>query len=198
MQIRIVLLSTLSAILFSCTSVKMMMVTGTEVSSALEQLQDAIDQIYEESAGSVPTSGDDHTHVFPELQSATIKLNSAVSHEGEAEASLILFAKGKASKSNSSEIVIELAPKMPRSTKSGESIGRQLADQVIEAVRAIHSSETLALTKLTVTAQLEFSRNMGKGFEAELSDIGLSASHSQVRSSGHSLTLVFAPRNANN
>ena len=170
------------ALLSACASLQSPQETNVAVSSLLDEIQIAINEIDEKTKGSS----------LPPFQSATIKLSTAAGKTTDGKASLVLSGNASKTTSNSNSITLELVPN-PDTTKSlDKSTGHEIAEYVVAAVTAIDEKNFLKLKALNVEAGLEAKQTVGGGIEVELSGVSIGANRTGESTSSHTLKLTFS------
>ena len=168
--------------LSACVSLRSPQETNIAVSSLLDEIQVAINEIDEKTKGSS----------LPPFQSATIKLSTTAGKTTDGKASLILSGNASKKTSNSNAITLELVPN-PNSAKSlNRSTGHEIAEYVVAAVTAIDEEDFLKLKALNVEAGLEVNKAVGGGIQVELSGVSIGANRTGDLTSSHTLKLTFA------
>ena len=177
-----ILLVILVSFLTACSSLHSPQETNVAVSSLLDEIQIAINEIDEKTKGSS----------LPPFQSATIILSTATGKTTDGKASLVLSGNASKTTSNSNIITLELVPS-PDTTKSlDKSTGHEIAEYVVAAVTAIDKENFLKLKTLNVEAGLEVKQIVGGGIEIELSGVSIGANRTGESTTGNSLKLTFA------
>ena len=174
----IALISFLSA----CSSLQTPKETNIAVSSLLDEVQIAINEIDEKTKGSS----------LPPFQSATIKLSTAAGKTTDGKAALVLSGEASKTTTNSNLITLELVPNPSTEKSLTQTTGHEIAECVIAAVKAIDEENFLKLKTLNIETGLEVKTTKQGGIEVELSGISIGATHSGEASTGHNLKLTFA------
>jgi hypothetical protein len=173
---------TLIAFLSACASLQTPKETNIAVSSLLDEIQIAINEIDEKIQDSS----------LPPFQSATIKLSTSAGKTTDGKASLVLSGEASKTTTNSHTITLELVPNPNNAKSLNRTTGHEIAEYVIAAVTAIDEENFLKLKTLNVEAGLEVKRTKQGGIEIELSGVSIGATHSGENSSSHNLKLTFA------
>ncbi len=172
----------LIAFLSACASLQTPKETNITVSTLLDEVQIAINEIDKKTKGSS----------LPPFQSATIKLSTAAGKTTDGKASLVLSGELSKTTTSSNSITLELVPNPDNAESLGRSTGHDIAEYVIAAVTAIDEENFLKLKTLNVETGLEVKKTNQGGIEIELSGVSIGATHSGNSSSGNNLKLTFA------
>jgi hypothetical protein len=168
-------------IVTGCANLQTPEETNIAVSSLLDEIQIAINEIDSQTKGSS----------LPPFKSAIVKLSTKATISSAAGASLFLSGKKESSTTNSNTITLELVPN-PNNLKSmTKSTGKDIAGYVIAAVRAVDKKNYLKLNTLTIEAGLQVIRTSSGGIEIELVGISIEGGKTGETSNLHNLTLSF-------
>ena len=162
--------------------------TNVAVSSLLDEIQVAIDEINRRTE---ETS-------LPPFKSAEVKLSTKAEKTTEGSAALVLSGEGSKTTSDSNIITLELVPNQKTVKSLSKSTGHEIAEYVIAAVNAVNEKNFLKLNTLTVEAGLEVREKAGGGIDVELVGISVKGKHSGETTTGNNLKLIFAYPNENN
>lgn len=165
-----------------CASFQTPAETNVAVSSLLDEIQIAVNEINERTKG---TS-------LPPFQSAEITLSTKAGTTTSGEASLVLSGKGSRETIDSNVITLELVPNPSAVKRSGRDTGHEIAKYVIASVTAIDTRKFLKLKALTIEAGLEVVQTTGGGIKVELVGVSVAGERSKSSTTGNSLKLVFA------
>ncbi len=125
-----VLIVFLICLLPACANLQSPKETNIAVSTLLDELQIAIDEINEKTYGSS----------LPPLQSATIKLSTAAGKTTDGKATLVLSGDASKATKNSNTITLELVPHSTKPMSMYRSTGHEIAEYVMAAVTAINKN----------------------------------------------------------
>jgi hypothetical protein len=155
--------------------------TKIAVSSLLDQIQIAIDEIKDKTSNSS----------LPPFLKAEVTLSTEATMSTEGKASFYLSAKGGLQNSQSNTISFVLAPGERKMLTQTETSGQKIAEYVIATVNAIDENGYLQLKNLTVTAGLRVEEMKGGGVSVELVGVSVEGGRTYSSSTGHTLKLVF-------
>ena len=113
--------------LAGCASLQTPKETNIAVSSLLDEIQIAINEIDARTKGSS----------LPPFKNAEVKLSTAAENATEGSGSLVLSGEGSKTTTNSNIITLELVPNPAVGRTLGRSTGHEIADYVIAAVTAV-------------------------------------------------------------
>lgn len=178
-----ILIFLLIVVASGCASFQTPRETNVAVSSLLDEIQIAVNEINERTKG---TS-------LPPFQSAEITLSTKAATTTSGEASLVLSGKGSRETTDSNIITLELVPNLSADKRLGRNTGHEIAEYVIASVTAIDTKKFLKLKTLTIEAGLEVVQTTGGGIKVELVGVSVAGERSKSSTTGNSLKLVFAP-----
>lgn len=164
-----------------CASLQTPQETNVAVSSLLDEIQIAINEIDKKTKG---TS-------LPPFKSAEVKLSTKSGVTDSGGASLVLSAKGGKTTTDSNTITLELVPNPSVAKSLARSKGHEIAEYVIAVVTAIDNKNFLKLNTLTVEAGLEVVQTSGGGIEIELVGVSFEGGRESSSTIGNTLKLVF-------
>ncbi|WP_116472539.1 hypothetical protein [Zobellella maritima] len=166
----------------ACSSLQTPGETNIAVSSLLDEIQIAINEIDKRTAGSS----------LPPFRSAEIQLSTTAGRKADGSAALVLAGGAGKATTHANTLTLELIPAADSVRIPGRSTGHDIADYVIAAVTAIDGKRFLKLHTLNVEAGLEVRRTLEGGIDVELAGMSLEGKHSVEASTGHRLKLTFA------
>ena len=155
--------------------------TNIAVSQLLDEIQIAINEINKQTKGSS----------LPPFKNAEVVLSSKAGKTKEGSAALILSAEGKKSSNETNTLTLILVPKSTQEKMLVSGTGKQLANYVVAAVKAIDTKNDLELKKLVVEAGFSVDIDKAGGIEIEVASVKIGGKSSSTSSNGHKLKLVF-------
>lgn len=155
--------------------------TRIAVSTLLDEIQIAVNEINDKTAGSS----------LPKFHHAEITLLTEASKSGEGKGSFFLSAKGSYKKTESNSLVLVLEANDNKKKKAAGTSGEEIANYVIAAVSAIDEKEYLKLKTLTVNAGLAVVKEAGGAVSITLVGMSLEGGITASSKAGHQLKLVF-------
>jgi hypothetical protein len=172
-------------LLFSgCASLRSPDETGIAVSVLLDEIQIAINEIGEQTAG---TS-------LPPFKGAQVKLVTKAGITDGGGASLVLSAEGKKTTMDTNTLTLDLVPN-PSATKAAPTgTGQEIAKYVVAAVAAVDQKNFLKLKSLVVETGLEVKKTATGGIDVELVGVSVKGKRTGETTDGHTLTLTFAEK----
>ena len=169
-------------ILFSgCATLRTPEDTGIAVSTLLDEIQIAVNEINEKTAGSS----------LPPFKGAKVKLVTKIGMTSEGSASLVLSGERKTTSTDSNTITLDLIPNPDATKAASDSKGHEIAKYVIAAVSAVDEKSTLKLKSLVVETGLEVKEAVGGGIDVELVGVAVKGKRSGDTTDGHIMTLTF-------
>jgi len=170
--------------LTNCASFQSRKEKGITVSTLLNQIQIAINEIH---ANTKNTS-------LPPFKSAELKLSTEAEKSKSGEASFVLSCNRSRSDKTSNTITLVLVPNDGSEKDLGidSQMGHEIADSVIAAVTAIDNKGFLKLETLTVESGLRVSEKKGAGLKIELIGITIKGGSSSESTNSNSLKLIFS------
>ena len=168
--------------LSGCASLQSPKTTNIAVSSLLDEIQIAINEIDKKIKG---TS-------LPPFKSAELKLSTEAGKTKSGEASLVLSGKEGRSDTSSNTITLILVPNSSTAKGLTKSRGHEIADYVIAAVTAIDDKNFLKLKTLTVESGLKVVEKQSGGIEIELIGVTVKGESSSEAINNNSLKLIFS------
>jgi len=169
-------------VMSGCATLRTPQETNIAVSSLLDEIQIAINEINDKTKG---TS-------LPPFKGAELTLSTKAGTTTSGGASLVLSGKGSNVTTDSNIITLELVPNPSAAKSLARSTGHEIAEHVIASVTAIDAKKFLRLNTLTVEAGLEVVQTIGGGIKVELVGVSVEGERSTSSTTGHKLKLVFA------
>lgn len=181
MKIKIV--AFIIVLLSGCSSLQSPQETNIAVSTLLDQIQIAINEI---DARTGEGSG------LPPFKNAEVKLITKAKITTEGSASLVISGEKSKTSTDSNVLTLELVPNPLAAELITKSTGHQIAEYVIAAVTAVDKKGFLKLNSLTVEAGLEVFQVAGGGIEVELVGVTVKGGRKGESTESNNLKLVFA------
>lgn len=168
-------------VLSGCAGLRSPEETRVAVSELLDQIQIAVNEINDQTRGSS----------LPDFKYAEIVLSTAAKGSEGVSGNFVLSGEGKRSRVKSNTLTLVLAPDSSGKKTMKRTTGKELAEYVISAVRAIDRKNELELKKLVVETGFTVTSDKSGGIEIEVVGISAGAKVSATSSDGHTLKLVF-------
>lgn len=170
-------------LLSGCASLQNPQQTNIAVSTLLDEIQIAINEIDAQTGG---VSG------LPPFKNAEVKLITKAKISTDGSASLVLSGERSKITTDSNILTLELVPNTSVVESLTESTGHQIAEYVIAAVTAVDEKGFLKLNTLTVESGLEVTQIAGGGIEVELVGVTVKGGRKGESTDSNNLKLVFA------
>ncbi|BFM51153.1 hypothetical protein [Marinomonas sp. THO17] len=170
-------------LLSGCASLQSPRETNIAVSTLLDEIQIAINEI---DARTGDGSG------LPPFKNAEVKLTTKAKISSEGSASLILSGEKSKTSTDSNVLTLELVPNPATAELLSKGTGHEIAEYVIAAVTAVDEKGFLKLNSLTVEAGLEVVQAAGGNIEVELIGITVKGGRKGESTESNNLKLVFA------
>lgn len=170
-------------LLSGCANVQSSKEENVAVSDLLAEIQIAINEINAQT---------DENSGLPPFKNAEIKLTTKTKTSLDGSVTFVLSANKNKSSANSSVLTLELVPNPIIPESFTKSIGHQIAEHVISAIKAVDTSKSLRLSSLTIEAGLEVIQTKVGGIEYELVGVSVKGSRSKESTGTNNLKLVFA------
>ncbi|WP_345977549.1 hypothetical protein [Sulfurimonas sp. HSL3-7] len=178
---RSLLVALMIILLTGCAGLQSPKETNIAVSSLLNEIQIAINEINTQTTGTA----------LPPFKQAEIVLSTKAEMKNEGSASLVLSADGTKSNAESNTLTLVLTPNTSQTKSVRPGTGLQLAQYVVAAVRAIEHDNYLELQKLVVETGFNVSTDKSGGIEIKISSLSLGGKVTSSSSDAHILKLIF-------
>ena len=178
-----ILICSIIIFISSCASLQTPEETNVAVSSLLEEVQIAINEIDKRTK--------DKKSSLPPFRNAVLTLSTKTGKTDEGKASLVVSGTKSKTTTDSNTITLELVPNPKAEESLTKSKGHEIADYVIAAVTAIDENNYLKLKMLTVESGLEVVKVDGGGIEVELVGVSVTGGRTSTSTNGNTLKLIF-------
>jgi len=168
-------------LLQGCMSIQTPNEAGIAISEVLKEIQIAVDEINEK----VPKGR------IPHFSKAEVVLTAEKESNNSGGASIVLSGNKENNTTTSNKITLILTPKKEQTKQLRRTTGKDLANYVIEAVKAIDQNGYLNLEKLEIEAGFTVEKKGELGVEIEISSLTFGGKHSATSKSAHTLKLIF-------